>query len=414
MSLATVTIAAIALAYPRVPLQQSEPASHDWTQWRGPQRDGVATVPGPTEWPEQLRRHWHVPVGLGHSTPLVAGERVFVFAREGEDEVVRALRLSNGQTLWRAAFRAPYRVNPAAAGHGPGPKSTPALWQDKLITLGIGGILSCLDATSGDLLWQHSFTDRFARTSPIYGVATSPLVLGGTVYVHLGGHHDGAMMALDVATGAELWSTVGDGPGYASPIVIEQDGQRQLVTQTDSHIVGVAPASGLIVWKIPFTTDYDQNSVTALVHGERLIVSGLDRGAFALQLSASAGALKSTEVWRNDATPMYMSSPVLSAGRLFGFSHKRSGQFFALDPQSGATLWTSNGREGENAALLVVGNRVLALTDGAELLVLDPAANEFAPLHRYTVADTPTWAHPVVTGHGVLIKALDTLALWGY
>ena len=109
---------------------------------------------------------------------------------------------------------------------------------------------------------------------------------------------------------------------------------------------------------------------------------------------------------------MYMSSPVLVGDRLFGFSNMRRGQFFCLDPETGEAIWSSEGRQGDNAALVVADGRVLALTSEAELFVIDPAGSEFHPVARYTVAESATYAHPVPTAAGLLIKDNSTLALW--
>ena len=111
---------------------------------------------------------------------------------------------------------------------------------------------------------------------------------------------------------------------------------------------------------------------------------------------------------------MYMSSPVILGGRLFGFSNMRRGQFFCLDPATGEAIWSSEGRQGDNAALVVADGLVLALTSGAELFVIDPMAADFQPVARYTVAESATYAHPVPTNHGLLIKDGSTLALWSW
>ena len=228
------------------------------------------------------------------------------------------------------------------------------------------------------------------------------MVDGGNVFIHVGGLHDGAIAAFNVDTGEPAWTTRGDGPGHASPILLEVHGQRQLVIQTDTHIEGVTADDGQILWQIPFTTDYDQSIITPLVDGEQLILSGLDRGVFAVEIVRDGDSWTSVELWRNDDLPMYMSSPVLIGSRLFGFTHKRTGE----------TLWTSPGREGDNAALVGIGDRLLTLTDGGELLVLAADAAEFEPLARYEVAQSGTYAHPVPTRQGVLIKDISSLSLW--
>ena len=387
--------------------------SQEWTQWRGAQRDGKAAPELlPSVLPSELERRWHIEVGRGHSSPVVAGDRIFLLTREANEEVVRAIDLTTGTTIWRRSYAAPYEVNVSATSHGDGPKSTPTLSGGKLYAFGIDGILSCFDAETGHLVWRREFASEYPTTSPMYGASASPLVDGDRIFVHVGGYHDGAIAAFNVETGDPVWTTRGDGPGHASPILLELLGQRQLVTQTDTHIVGVAPESGRILWKIPFTTAYDQSIVTPLVSGQYLIFSGLDQGIFAVEVHRDGNSWTSAELWRNDDLPMYMSSPVLVGSRLFGFSHKRRGQFFALDVDNGQTLWTSPGREGDNAALVGIGDRLVAITDGGELIVLATDATKYQPLARYEVAESGTYAHPVPTQQGVLIKDASSLALW--
>jgi outer membrane protein assembly factor BamB len=222
-------------------------------------------------------------MGIGHSTPVVQGGRVFQFFRRGESEAVRALDLATGKTVWEQTYEAPYDMNPAATSHGKGPKSTPLVSGGRLFTLGIAGTLSALDAATGRVLWRNDYSDRFDVTSPLYGSATSPMIAGGKLLVHLGGPGRGSLMALDSQTGEPVWTFDGDGPGYASPILATLGDREQVVTQTDGHIVSVSLDSGKLLWRIPFTTPYDQNIVTPVVHGERLIFSGLDSDTFAIE-----------------------------------------------------------------------------------------------------------------------------------
>ncbi len=194
----------------------------DWPQWRGPDRDGIAaslTAPDPFHlspsggtWPPALHPVWRLEVGTGHSSPILAADVIYVLSREGDDEAVRAVDLGSGRVRWRASYPAPYQMNSAATAHGKGPKSTPAAATGRLHTLGISGILSTFDTATGKLLWRRTFGDRHATTSPYYGTAMSPLVDGERLIVHVGGHHDGALMAPDAATGATRWSLDGDGP----------------------------------------------------------------------------------------------------------------------------------------------------------------------------------------------------------
>ena len=127
----------------------------DWPNWRGPTHDGaIASFTEPATWPERLSRKWKVDVGLGYATPVLVGNRIYMFARQGENEVLDAIDTDTGKTIWQSSYAAPFTMNPAAVRHEKGPKSTPAFAGGKLFTLGISGIVSAFDAVTGKLLWQ--------------------------------------------------------------------------------------------------------------------------------------------------------------------------------------------------------------------------------------------------------------------
>jgi outer membrane protein assembly factor BamB len=388
------------------------PSDPGWPQWRGPKRTGTAPdLAARMTWPDSLRPAWKANVGVGHSSPVVADGRVYLFAREGEDEVLQSFELATGKRVWRQAYAAPYTVNPAAFSHGPGPKATPTVSGGRVYTLGISGILSAFDAATGRVVWRKEFGKQFPSTSPLYGAAQSPLVDGGRVIVHVGGDGNGALTAFDVGTGAVAWAWKGDGPAFGSPVSAEIAGVRQIVTLTEKMVVGVAADSGRLLWSLPFTTEYTQNAVTPVVDGNIVYVSGLEHPVQALRmLAAKGGGWRSETAWENPDVSLYMSSPVLVDGRLYGFSHRRKGQLFCLDPATGKTIWLSDGRQGDNASLVAAGGAMLALTTEGELLVFETGGTSFKVLKRYAVADTPAWAHLAVVDGGVLVKDERSLA----
>ena len=380
----------------------------DWSQWRGPNRDGAATAPVPAEWPAKLTKRWELSVGSGHSSPVVAGDRVVVHARQGDREIIRAVALSTGKELWRNEYAAPYSVNSAAQAHGPGPKSTPAIAAGRVFTFGIGGIFSAVDLATGKLLWRTPPPEVL----PDFGTAMSPLADGALVIAHMGGMSKGALTAFEAATGKVRWQWPGDGPAYASPVITTIGGTRHVITQTQKFIVSLNAADGALLWQAPFRTPYDQNSVTPLVRGDLLIYSGLDSGVTAVRLAKKGAQWVASPVWKNDQVSMYMSSPVIDKTTLFGLSHRSAGQFFALDLTTGKTLWTTRGREGENASLITAGPFLLLSTTGGELIVARPNPAKFEEVRRYTVADSAVWAHPALAPRAVLVKDVDKLICW--
>ncbi len=396
-------------------LVAATPSAEQWTGWRGAARNAVSAAAMPATLAATPSDVWAVPVGAGHASPLVDGQRVFVFARKGEQEVAQALDLATGKAVWTAAYDQPYTMNSAATGHGKGPKSTPVLAGGRLFTLGITGVLSGLDAATGKVLWRHAFDKEFGPP-PEFGTAMSPILDSGLLIAHVGGTQRGALRAFDPATGATKWSWPGDGggdgPSYATPVVLVAGGVRQIVAVTKRTVVGVDVASGARLWSLPLVSPYDQNAVTPVVAGDMVIVSALDQSTVALRPAKDAsGRWTPVKVWDVKAFPMYMSSPVLVGDALYGFTSRNKGQFFALDVATGKTRWTSPPRQAESASLTAAGGRLWCLTTEGALIVLkaDPAA--FAELGRRDVAPTATWASPVLLGPQILVKDLEHLRL---
>lgn len=388
-------------------------SAQDWPQWRGPKRDGAVThFRQPNNWPDKLKLRWRVSVGEGHASPVVAGKRVYLHTRKGKQEFVSSRDLNTGKLIWEDSYDAPYVPDQAALKHGQGPHSTPVIANGKLYTFGMTEILSCYDAATGKMRWRKEFFSQFKKTSPEYGTATSPVVDSGLLITYVGGKDNGALIAFDATSGAEKWRWTGDGPGYSSPIVVELSGVRQVVVISQQTIVSVDISTGELLWQIPFKTEYDNSIVTPVHYKDTVIFSGDGKGTFAVKPVFSAGKWTVETIWHNQEIEMYMNSPIIVRDSLFGLSSTRKGQFFGVDARTGATLWTSEGREGDNAAIVSAGSVLFLLASDAELTIARANEQKYEVLKKYTVAESPTWAHPAILGDAVLIKDASTLAYW--
>jgi outer membrane protein assembly factor BamB len=403
--------AALVLALALAPAL-SAPAQ-DWPQWRGPTRDGVVPAPlAPAAWPEGLLPAWRVEVGEGYSSPVVAGGRAFVHGRRDPDEVVVAVDLATGKVLWEQSYPAQFGKNPYAVEMAKGPHATPLVAGERLFTVGVTGIVTAWDAATGRRLWRRDFSDRIDTSKLFCGTAASPLADGGLVVVQVGSDvHGGEVLGLDPATGETRWTWRGPGPGYASPVAIEVGGQRQLVTLTNGSIVGLDAATGTELWSVPFPDEWHENIATPVWTGSLLIVSGTRQGTHAYRLARVDGRWLASESWHNPEVAMYMSTPVLADGLLYGHSAKRKGQFVALDAATGAVRWATEGREGSHASVLLTPGHVVYLTEGADLIVVRRGGESFAVDHRYRVADAATWASPVLLGGDLLVRDATGLVL---
>jgi outer membrane protein assembly factor BamB len=382
----------------------------DYTQWRGPNRDGGASsFAAPTAFPERLTQKWKVQVGLGYATPLLVGNRIYLFSRQGDKEVMSALDSDSGKVIWQTGYPVTFTMHSAAVKHGQGPKSTPVFSNGRLYSIGMTGIVTAFDAASGKQLWQKPGSSNV----PTYtSHSFSPLVDRGLVIFHVGGHNQGAITAFDVNTGDVKWSWSGDGPGYGSPIVAELDGTRQIVTITQGKIVSLDPATGMLLWERPYLSSNSTNAVTPVLYGRTLIVSGNGGPTMAFTVKKQNDQWVTENVWENADVPYRLSNSVLVGDVLFGLTNRNSGQYFSLDAKTGKTLWTSAARQAGNAAIVRAGDALFSLQDDGQLVVFRGSPTAFEPVRRYTVAESETWTQPTISGNRIFVKDVSNLTLW--
>ncbi|HET7218014.1 MAG TPA: PQQ-binding-like beta-propeller repeat protein [Vicinamibacterales bacterium] len=388
-------------------------ASDRWPQWRGPARTGVLPQDeAPAMWPAELKKGWSVEVGEGYASPIAGDGRVFVHARRDPDEVVSAIDLATGAIAWTAKYPAPAEKNPYAKQMAKGPYSTPLLADGRLYTLGTTAILSAWNAASGALVWRRDFSSRIDMSKLFCGTAMSPLQTTHGIVVHVGDDRGGSIMTLDPATGKEKWNTAIKGPGYASPLEMTVGATPQIVTLTTRSVIGLDSASGVLLWEFPFDDEWNENIVTPIATADGVIVSGVRQGTRRLVIAKAAGTWTARAAWHTPDVAMYMSSPVLVGGTLFGHSAKRKGQFVAVDPETGALRWSTEGRNATSASVVAAGRHLLFLTTESQMIVAPVDAGKYQEIRRYTVASSPTYAHPIVLRDRVIVRDAANVTLW--
>lgn len=218
--------------------------AQDWSQWRGVNRDGKITkFSAPKTWPTVFTQRWKTVVGLGDAAPVLVGQKLYVFTRQGDNEVALCLDAATGKELWKTEYAAQAITGPPSSH--PGPRSTPAVVSGKVITLGVGGVLSCLQAATGKLIWRKN---DFPQSIPEFGTAMSPIIVDMMVIAHLGSKSNGAVVAYNLADGSVKWKCSGESPTYSSPVLMNVAGVKQLVIFTDKSLEGIGTKDGKILW----------------------------------------------------------------------------------------------------------------------------------------------------------------------
>ena len=394
------------------PRALSTQTSQDWPQWRGPSRDASLTAAqAPAAWPSSYSRQWKVDIGEGYSSPVVAGGRVFIHSRKDPQELVTAIDAKTGAVVWQQQYAAPINKNGYASKMAKGPNATPLVTGGRVFTFGANGHLHAWDAATGKQVWTKDYSSRIDTGKLFCGTAASPILAGGAVIVQAGSDiHGGIITALDPATGATKWEIKGDGPGYATPIVITVQGMQQIVAMTNKSILGLAVADGKNFWTIPFPDEWHENIVTPVWTGTSLVVSGIRQGTQAYAIAPENNLWKATQLWKNTDVTMYMSSPVFADGLIYAMSYKRKGQFVALDAATGVTKWATEGREGEHASVLVAPKHILFLANTGTLTVARRSSAAFTADKKYELGSSETWALPIVAGNDLIIRDANSLS----
>ncbi len=393
-------------------------AGETWNQWRGPHRDGRGSMFGAlAAWPEAPAEVWQVAAGAGHASPVVDAERVYLFSRAGGDgvggdEVAAAYRLEDGSPVWSRSYPVSFQARMGGGHHGAGPKSTPIVAGGRLVTFGITGVLSSWDAETGERRWQVDFSAEQAEPFPRWGTSLSPLVAGGRVVVHFGGKQ-GALVALDAATGEEVWRRQGSGASYASPVLGELGGRQQLVTLSAGELLAV-DLDGQELWRHEQPTSYlRQNISTPVLIDGLVVIAGERRPLTGLRPQARGERWHLEVEWSRKDLPMKLTTAVADRGRLCGLTRLKKGQAFCIDG-GGEDVWIGAPRFAGHASVVATPAALLYLLSDGRLVVLASPEAAYRELARYRLAETETWAHPAVIEGGLIIKSFDRLARFDF
>jgi len=383
--------------------------AQDWPQWRGPNRDNKVTgFTPPKTWPKELTQKWKISVGVGESSPALVGDKLYVFSRQGGDEVTMCLDAGTGKEIWKDKYDPKVTVTGAPGPH-PGTRSSPAVAEGKVCTLGVGGMVSCLDAASGKVVWRKD-----TKSWPKFYTSYSPIIVDGKCIVYVN-----ALTAYDLTSGDAKWEWKGGGTPYGSPVLMTVDGTKHLVTPTTGAIAGIGLADGKPLWEFKLPVGYEATMGTPVVEGQTIFYSGKGYGTAAIRIEKQGNGFTAKELWKSKLASFRFNTPVLKDGMLFGISNPTR-NFYCVDAKTGESLWPADKADtterGECGTILDAGPVLLALSSDAQLIVLEPSGKEYKELAKYKVSDKAgndgPWAYPIIAGNRVFVKDKDTLTLW--
>lgn len=400
----------------------------DWPQWRGTDRDGVWREKGIVDQlPEgQLARRWSVPVGPGYSGPSVVGNRVYLTDRqltvesnqELQYERVLCFDESNGKLIWSHTYEAPYDI-----GYTAGPRATVTVADGKAISVGAMGHMFCFAADSGKIIWKRNLQADYEIKMPIWGIAAAPLVYNDSVIQIVGGSGGATVVAFDVETGEEIWRSLDEVIGYSSPIVIRQAEQDVVVCWTGASVSGLDPATGNVLWNIPFPSSRMPIGIaTPIVENEHLFVTSFYDGS--LMLKVPRDKVAAEVLWkaigpdelRTEALHSIISTPVIEDGYIYGVDSY--GELRCLDAETGKRIWEDQTAvpRARWATIHFVqhGEEYWMFNDQGRLTVARLSPEGYQPLSSAHLIDPTTtqlprrngvtWSHPAYANRSIFIR----------
>lgn len=374
----------------------------DWPQILGPTRNGVAAdgeIP-PVAWGALGPKfHWEIEVGRGFAGVAVADKTAYLFHRIDDEEVVAALDIATGKTLWTS--KSPVRYVSGISSDD-GPRCVPTIAGDKIIVFGVAGNLRCLERATGREQWSRETWREFRAPEGYFGAGSTPLVHDGRIIVNVGGPKGAGVVAFALSDGKTLWQTGDDLASYSTPVVMKIGGQDRIVVVARLHCLLLDPATGKELARLPFgARGPTVNAATPLILGDKLfLTASYGIGATLVKVSDT----KFEPLWQSDdLLSSQYTTPVMHKGLLYGLHGRQdvgSAELRCVDPANQKVLW-SEPRFGAGH-LLLVGDSIIAITTDGKLTLLKASGEKYERLAQATLTQGTVQALPAYS-NGLLL-----------
>ncbi|MGA2132229.1 MAG: PQQ-binding-like beta-propeller repeat protein [Bryobacteraceae bacterium] len=388
----------------------AQAASLEWPQFAGPHRNFTSDAQGlANTWPASgPKRLWSRDLGEGYSGIAVDGAVLYTMYRRGSDEVTLAAATATGKTIWEYTENASFRSG-MAMENGSGPHATPLITPDSVYAVGILAHLVCLDKATGKVRWSHDLWREYNGTEMDRGYSGSPIAWKNTIVMKVGGAGH-ALMAFDQKDGRVVWQKQDFRNSPSSPVIINVDGQDQLVAAMSDDIIGLNPDSGDLLWKYPHSTSWGLNIGLPLWTADNtlFVSSAYNGGAVALELHVANGKTQVKERWHSNRMRVHIGNLLRVGDTLYG----SSGDFgpaplTALDAKTGNLLWQD--RSFPKATFLYADGKLIAVDEDGNLSLATVSPAGLKVLSRVALLRSNAWTAPSLAGTVLYVRDRHSL-----
>jgi outer membrane protein assembly factor BamB len=376
-----------------------------WPQWGGPNRSFVVAARELAEtWPaDGPRRLWQRPLGPGYSAIVTDGRTLYTLFRDGTKDVAIALGAATGKTVWQTRYEAPFDET-CSERLGPVPRAAPLIAGERLITTSAGGMMTGLDRQTGRTLWSVNLVAPGSEDVRACGYSSSPLSFGDLVITTAGGRGR-AVVAVDAATGKIAWQSQDFQNGYSSPLLVDLDGQPEVVVFTYGEVSGLNPATGALEWTVAHPSDQGVNVATPIWGSDHLLFvsSAYNGGSRVLRLTRRDGKVNVEEIWANRRVRIHFGNAVRLGNRIYASNGDfGAAPFAAIDVATGDLAWRD--RSVSRSTLVGVGNRLLILDEDGNLALATPGDSGLIIHAKASVLGARSWTVPTLSGTTLYLR----------
>ncbi|HKG62130.1 MAG TPA: PQQ-binding-like beta-propeller repeat protein [Pyrinomonadaceae bacterium] len=382
----------------------------DWSQWGGPRRDFTTSSKGlaatwPATGPKQL---WTRPLGAGHSAILASGNTLYTMYSQGDQEIVIALAADNGKTIWEYKYDAPQAGMNYEAGVGP--HSTPLLIDDMLYTVGATGKLFALDKKSGKVAWSHDLWKDYGGRKMDRGYSCSPLAYKNTIILALGGGENQTLIAFNQKDGTVAWKAGSLDMSPSSPILINVDGQEQLVAFLGKVVAGMDPNNGNLLWSHPHVTEWGLNITMPVWGNDNLlfISSAYSGGSRVLKLTQKDGKTTAEELWFHRRMRVHHGTAIRIGDYVYGSSGDFGPAFFAaVNVKTGEIAYQD--RTFPKSNFVLADGKLIILDEDGNLALATATPTALKVISKVSVLKNLAWTVPTLVGTKLYLRDRRTI-----
>jgi outer membrane protein assembly factor BamB len=359
----------------------------DWPWWRGPERNGISRERGwSAQWPGGGPKVlWKASVGVGFSSLAVSGGRVFTLGYANNADTVWCLDEKTGAVRWKFSYPAKLDAN----FYEGGPSATPTVAGEQVYTLSKRGVLLCLEAATGRLVWSNNVMETLQAEKPTWGFAGSVVVDGDLCLLNAGS--SGA--AFEKETGKLRWFSGTDAAGYSTPVPFDLNGERVMALCLKQDIALVRVRDGHVLWRHPWKTEWDVNAADPILTDGRLFISsGYNHGGALLDIRGETPRV----LWENKNMRNHFNPCVLLDGYLYGIdgdANRPDTGLKCVSLADGSARW---GQKTGMGGLIAADGKLIVMSEKGELIVAAASPEGFKPLARAQVLGGKCWTTPVL------------------